>query len=257
MRSIQVCRDPRPTRLAGGTSGEGVRHAEVPTALSARGRWLGCAVLACVIAGTGAHAQQVPADEDVKPLDLVTVVGTTPVAGTDIDAMKLPYAVQSVDDAVLQRAQAPDLAAFMQRRLAGIDANAAQGNPLQPDIQFRGFTATPLLGGSEGVSVYLDGVRVNEVFGDTVNWDLIPTDAIERMILLAGANPVFGLNTLGGAISIRSKSGFSDPGTRFEMYGGSFGRSDVTFETGGNAGTWGWYVMGNRFDEDGWRDASP
>jgi outer membrane receptor protein involved in Fe transport len=214
-------------------------------------------VLACAAAGAGAQAQQAPLDEDLTPLDLVTVVGTTPVAGTDIAAMKLPYGVQSVDDRALQRAQALDLGAFMQHRLAGVSANAAQGNPLQPDIQFRGFTATPLLGGSEGVSVYLDGVRVNEVFGDTVNWDLIPTDAIERMSLLAGANPVFGLNTLGGAISIRSKSGFSDPGTRLEFHGGSFGRTDTTFETAGNTGAWGWYLMGNRFDEDGWRDASP
>ena len=143
----------------------------------------------------------------------------------------------------------------MNRHLAGVTINGAQGNPLQPDVQFRGFTATPLLGGSEGMSVYLDGVRVNEVFGDTVNWDLIPTDAIERMSLLAGANPVFGLNTLGGAISIQTKTGFSDPGTRCRVYGGSFGRTDTTFETAGHAGPWGWYLMGNRFDEDGWRDA--
>ena len=214
-------------------------------------------MLACVIAGTSAHGRQAHPDEDVTPLELVTVVGATPVAGTDIAAMKLPYDVQSVDDRALQRAQARDLGAFMERRLVGVGANAAQGNPLQPDIQFRGFTATPLLGGSEGVSVYLDGVRVNEVFGDTVNWDLIPTDAIERMSLLAGANPVFGLNTLGVAISIRTKTGFSDPGTRLAFEGGSFGRADTTFETAGNAGAWGWYLMGDRFDEYGWRDASP
>ena len=197
------------------------------------------------------------AGEDVSALDLVEVVGVTPVAGTDLAADRLPYDVQSVDDVALSRAQALDLGDYMNRRLAGVTINAAQGNPLQPDLQFRGYTATPLLGGSQGLSVYLDGVRVNEVFGDTVNWDLVPEAAIERMSLLAGANPVFGLNTLGGAISIRTKSGFSDPGTRFEIYGGSFGRSDATFETAGNAGAWGWYVMGNRFDEDGWRDASP
>lgn len=195
--------------------------------------------------------------EDVTALDLVDVVGVTPVAGTGLPAAKLPYDVQSADDTALSRAQAPTLADYMNRRLAGITANAAQNNPLQPDLQFRGFTATPLLGGSEGLSVYLDGVRVNEVFGDTVNWDLVPAAAIERMSLAAGANPVFGLNTLGGAISIRTKSGFSDPGTRFELLGGAFGRSDATFETAGNAGAWGWYLMGNRFDEDGWRDASP
>jgi iron complex outermembrane receptor protein len=208
---------------------------------------------------TQARAADTPPEnrEDVTTLDLVNVVGVSPVAGTDIAAGKLPYNVQSIDDSALARAQTLDLTDFMNRHLAGVNTNSAQGNPLQPDLQFRGFTATPLLGGSEGMSVYLDGVRVNEVFGDTVNWDLIPEAAIERMSLLAGANPVFGLNTLGGAISIQSKTGFSDPGTRAEFYGGSFGRTDATFETAGNSGAWGWYLMGNRFDEDGWRDQSP
>lgn len=218
------------------------------------------APLAAALAGLfgSAAAQTPPANsENVTTLDLVSVVGVTPVAGTEIAAAKLPYNVQSINDDALDRAQTLDLTDFMNRHLAGVTTNGAQNNPLQPDVQFRGFSATPLLGGSEGVSVYLDGVRVNEVFGDTVNWDLIPEAAIERMSLLAGANPVFGLNTLGGAISIQSKTGFSDPGTRLEFYGGSFGRTETTFETAGNAGAWGWYLMGSRFDEDGWRDQSP
>ncbi|MEO7051586.1 MAG: TonB-dependent receptor [Rhodanobacter sp.] len=202
-------------------------------------------------------ARQVPNPENVTTLDLTTVVGVTPVTGTDIDPAKLPYYVQSTNDDQIDRAQVLDLTDFANRHLAGVTTNGAQNNPLQADVHFRGFTATPLLGGSEGMSVYLDGVRVNEVFGDTVNWDLIPTGAIERMSLLAGANPVFGLNTLGGAISIQTKTGFSDPGTQFSFYGGAFGRTNATLETAGNSGRWGWYLMGNRFDEDGWRDQSP
>lgn len=195
--------------------------------------------------------------EDVDSLALVTVVGVTPLAGTDIPTQKLPYYTQSANDDSLRRSQALDVTDFMSSHLAGVALNQSQGNPLQPDLQFRGYTATPLLGGSEGVSVYVDGVRVNEVFGDTVNWDLIPEAAIERLSLLSGANPIFGLNTLGGAVSIQTKTGFSDPGTRAEYYDGSFGRSEGTAETGGHAGTWGWYVMGTYFDEKGWRDFSP
>lgn len=227
------------------------------------GRRLRCIAALLVLSGfasVSTPAQESNPDansEDVTTLDLVNVVGVSPVTGTDISAMKLPYNVQSINDDVIDRSQTLDLSDFMNRHLAGVTTNAAAGNPLQPDLQFRGFTATPLLGGSEGMSVYLDGVRVNEVFGDTVNWDLIPQDAIERMSLLAGANPVFGLNTLGGAISIQTKTGFSDPGTRFKFYGGSFGRTDATFETAGNSGQWGWYLIGSRFDEDGWRDQSP
>jgi iron complex outermembrane recepter protein len=201
------------------------------------------------------RAQQGP--ENVTQLDLINVVAPTPLAGTEISINKLPYNVQSADDDSIKRAQTLDLSDFMNRNLAGVSINQAQDNPLQPDLQFRGFTATPLLGGSEGVSVYVDGVRVNEVFGDTVNWDLIPEQAVERMSLLSGSNPIFGLNTLGGAVTIQTKNGFTDPGTSAEVYGGSFGRWNETVETGGNNGAWGWYLMGNHFEEDGWRDLSP
>ena len=116
----------------------------------------------------------------------------------------------------------------MNDRFAGVSINQAQDNPLQPDVQFRGFTGTPLLGGSEGVSVYVDGVRVNEVFGDTVNWDLIPGAAIDHLTLVSGADPVFGLNTLGGALNIQTRNGFTSHDTSFEYSGGSFGRRRET-----------------------------
>ena len=223
---------------------------------SFRSGWIAALACTVLLAAPPAPAQEQD-NENVTTLQLISVVGVSPLTGTDIAASKLPYNVQSINDDLIHRAQTLDLTDFMNRHLSGVTTNGAQGNPLQPDVQFRGFSATPLLGGAEGISVYLDGVRVNEVFGDTVNWDLIPTDAIERMSLLAGSNPVFGLNTLGGAISIQTKTGFSDPGTRVEVYGGSFGRTDTTFEGAGHAGPWGWYLMGNRFDEDGWRDQSP
>ena len=62
----------------------------------------------------------------------------------------------------------------MNRRLNGVYLNEMQGNPFQPDVNFRGYTASPLLGTPEGISVYLDGVRQNQPFGDVVSWDLIP-----------------------------------------------------------------------------------
>jgi iron complex outermembrane recepter protein len=145
---------------------------------------------------------------------------------------------------------------YMIHHMTGVTINAAANNPLQPDLQFRGFTASPLLGGSEGISVYVDGVRVNEVFGDTVNWDLIPEEMVSSMSLIAGANPVFGLNTLGGAIQIQTKNGFTDPGAHAEVYTGSFGRSETTIQGGANNGAWGYYLLANHFEETGWRDFS-
>ena len=102
--------------------------------------------------------------------------------------------------------------------------NEIQGNPYQPDINYRGYTASPLLGTPQGVSVYMDGVRLNQPFGDVVSWDLIPRIAISEVSLMPGSNPLFGLNTLGGAISLQTKDGRGGNHTGLTLSGGSFGR---------------------------------
>jgi len=110
----------------------------------------------------------------------------------------------------------------MNRNLGSVTINEAQSNPLQPDVQYRGFTLSPLLGLPQGLAVYQNGVRINEPFGDTMNWDLLPESSIGSINLIGGANPVFGLNTLGGALSVTTKNGFTHPGHSIETYGGSF-----------------------------------
>ena len=74
---------------------------------------------------------------------------------------------------------------------------------------------------------------------------------------MSGSNPVFGLNTLGGALAVQTKSGHDNPGTEFEAYGGSFGRRAFKAETGGEVGNFDYFLTGNYFDEAGWRDLSP
>lgn len=185
------------------------------------------------------------------------VVGTTPTHGVGLPLDKIPANVQTATSQDLDRAQALDLSSFMNRNLGSVTLNAAQNNPLQPDLQFRGFTASPLLGLPQGIAVYQNSVRIHEVFGDTVNWDLIPESAIASINLVAGANPLFGQNTLGGALSIITKNGFTHPGHSLEVYGGSFGRSVSTVETGANNGSLGYFATASYFNEAGWRDASP
>ena len=85
------------------------------------------------------------------------------------------------------------------------------GNPFSVDVQYRGFTASPVEGTPQGLAVYQNGVRINEVFGDTVNWDLIPSSAINGVTVVSG-NPLYGLNALGGALNIGMKDGFSYQG---------------------------------------------
>jgi iron complex outermembrane recepter protein len=192
-------------------------------------------------------------DANLPPLEEVVVVAPY---GTAIDPTLVPANVQRALAEQLQRSQALDLTDFLNRQFSSVSINHAQNNPLQPDFNFRGFTASPLLGLPQGLSVYENGVRINDPFGDTINWDLIPVSAIDNVQMLAGAQPVFGLNTLGGALSLRMKSGFSQQGTQLDAYGGAFGRFGTALQAGGNDGHWGYYGDADYFQEDGWRDHS-
>ncbi len=146
----------------------------------------------------------------------------------------------------------------MNRQLNGVYLNEMQGNPFQPDVNFRGYTASPLLGTPEGISVYVDGVRQNQPFGDVVSWDLIAKDAISEVALVPGSDPLFGLNTLGGALSIQTKNGVSNPGWAGDVLYGSSGRKEVDAEWGGGKATgFNWFLSGTGFHESGWRFDSP
>ncbi len=198
------------------------------------------------------------AENPSKELELatVTVIGTTPVPGHGRELREVPASVQSVGASDLRRQDALDLSEFFERNLGSVSMGMGQGNRFQPDIQYRGFVASPLLGLPQGLSVFVDGVRVNEAFGDTVNWDLIPRNAISTMHLISGSNPVFGLNTLGGALSVQTKSGFAFPGHSMRLTDGAFGRRAVEFESGGHGEYVDYFVAGHGLNEKGWREHS-
>jgi len=188
----------------------------------------------------------------------VNVVAVTPLAGVDRSLDETPAPVQSASQREIEASGALDLSDFLNRRLSGVFLNEVQGNPMQPDVNYRGYTASPLLGTPQGLSIYMDGVRLNQPFGDVVSWDLIPRVAIAEATLVPGSNPLFGLNTLGGAVSLRTKDGRIQPGTSVELSGGSFGRKIAELEHGGAASNGlNWYLASNFFFEDGWRATSP
>ncbi|WP_292959469.1 TonB-dependent receptor [Neptuniibacter sp. UBA6509] len=194
---------------------------------------------------------------DVTTLEGVTVIGNTPIHGVGIEKNRIAAAVQSANSEDLEKSQALNVAEHLRYNFSSVTINEAVNNPFQPDVQYRGFTASPLLGLPQGLSVYVNGVRFNEPFGDTVNWDLLPEGSIDSINLFAGSNPVFGQNTLGGALSIKTKNGFDNEGSQIETSIGNDGRFNVELQTGGNDGEYGYYVIGNYYEEDGWRDHSP
>ena len=162
-------------------------------------------------------AQQSETSPMVEELETVTVTGTRPtdagpLPGLIISKDQIPGNIQSVGKNEIKETKTFSLGDLMNSQMQSVSVNDYSGNPFQMDVNFRGFTASPQIGSPQGLSVFFDGIRVNEPFGDVVNWDMIPMNAIERFELFPGSNPLFGLNTLGGALSLRTKSGFTAPG---------------------------------------------
>lgn len=186
-----------------------------------------------------------------------TVVATTPLHGSMMSGDRVPANVQTATSSAIDASHSLDIAGFMNEALVSVTSNQVQGNPLQLDLQYRGFTASPVLGAAQGMSVFLNGVRLNEPFGDVVNWDLIPSDAIRSLNLMPGSNPLFGLNTLGGALSLETKTGFDATGAQASLLAGSWGRRSLTLEAGGHGEHWGIFGAGRFFSEDSWRQHSP
>lgn len=205
-----------------------------------------------------AHAANGTAVADGAELSTITVIATTPLPGIGLTKAQIPAAVQTATSQDIERSGALDISDFLNRSLGSIYINEAQGNPFMADVNYRGYTASPLLGTPQGLSVYLDGVRMNQPFGDVVMWDLIPKSAISSVSLMAGSNPLFGLNTLGGALSLQTKDGRKNAGTAIEIGAGSFGRKNLQLEHGGaNAKGLDWFITANAYKETGWRDDSP
>lgn len=189
--------------------------------------------------------------------EVVEVVAVTPLQGLGVPRMLVPAQIQVLTADDFRRSPSVSFGALLAARLASVNLNEAQANPFQPDLQFRGFVASPLLGLPQGLAVYQDGVRANEPFGDTVNWDLLPMNAIASVTFMPGSSPLFGLNALGGAVSIQTKTGFSHPGQAASVYAGSFGRRWIDVESGGHSDRLSYFVSGHLLAEDGWRDFSP
>ena len=185
------------------------------------------------------------------------MIDTAPLPGLGTPLQDVPANVQVHGSQALAAQRPTALVDYLEQNATGVTINDAQGNPWQPDLSFRGFTASPLLGLPQGLSVFQDGVRINEPFGDVVNWDLLPVSAIDSLQLIPGSNPGFGLNTLGGALSIHTKSGLTHGGGSLQSYGGSFGRQATEFEQGGRGESWHYYLTGNLARESGWAEHNP
>jgi outer membrane receptor protein involved in Fe transport len=188
-------------------------------------------------------------------LPTIDVFSTTPLSGTGVDVDKVPAAVTTIDSRQIERTNSPSIVKGLDEQTPSVDVQDVAGNPFQPDVYFRGFDASPVSGTPQGLAVYQNGVRINEAFGDTVNWDLIPTVAVQSIDVISN-NPAFGLNALGGALSIKMKDGFTFQGTSIDVMGGSYGRIQSSLQWGKQVGNYSTYIAIEGAQDNGYRDFS-
>lgn len=203
------------------------------------------------------HAQAPAGEEPLPRLPTVEAITPSPLPGTTVDRDTLPYASQVADAETIRASGADNLIRFMTQRLTGVNINEVQGSPFQGDLTFHGYRASATLGAAQGISVYLDGIRVNEPFGDIISWDMMPEAAIRSLTVVPGSDALFGPNTLGGALAFTTQSGLTAPGFTADLSFGSDSRKRADLAWGwNNAGGWHAFAAVTGFDEDGWRDQS-
>src|SRR6476646_10731201 len=173
-----------------------------------------------------------------------------------VELDKIPSNVVTVGASAFDGTKAPDLLQSLDRALPGVSLSSQTGNDFQLDLNYRGFTASPVIGTPQGLAVYQNGVRINEVFGDVVNWDFIPQSAINQLTLVP-SNPVYGLNATGGALAFEMKNGYTYHAVEGELSGGSYGRAVASVQAGGQTGNLSGYITADAINDAGWRNNSP
>jgi iron complex outermembrane receptor protein len=214
-------------------------------------------LLLCSTVSLSALLATVPAkaQDGSTALEEIDVIGSTPIGGDGIDRDKIPANVVSITQSDFSGVSQRSVSEAIARKTPSVSLSDVQGNPYFKDFYFRGFVASPLNGTPQGIAVYQNGVRQNEAFGDTVNFDLIPEVAIDRADVFTN-NPVFGLNALGGALNIKMKNGFTYQGLETEFLAGSFGKYTGNAQWGQQFGNWSAYLALEGERDGGWRDFS-
>jgi len=198
---------------------------------------------------TPVWAQQMAA---VESTEQVIVLGTLPGSDIGLSSDKVPGALQSLSPDQITAQHGGSLLSALGSQTAGVNLSDIQGNGLFQNLRFHGFDASPLQGTPQGLAVYQNGVRLNEAFGDTVNWDAIPQNAIASLEVWS-ANPVFGLNALGGAVSMVMKNGFTWQGLEASLQGGSYGHGMASAQWGMEDGAFSFYGAAEGVTNEGWR----
>ncbi len=180
-------------------------------------------VLALTTIGSRAEEIQLPTFD---------VVATTPLGGGEINVAQSPFAVwqtQLPGHSNLQRYD-PHRARWRARRRESPSATSPATTSSQTS-SIEASTRPRSPARRKGWPSIRTACASTRRSATTVNWDLIPANAIDKTTIIA-ANPIFGLNALGGAVTVTMKNGFTWQGFEADSRGGSFVRAQEEIQYG-------------------------
>src|SRR5438477_12572330 len=217
-------------------------------------RWLVAALLLALLPSPAGAQQPDSTLKDTAALAPVVVTGVRLPAAPEM-ARGLTGRSATLSAADLDARGVSTLADALEM-LPGVTVADELGTPAQLDVTLRGFQVSPTIGLPQGITVYVDGVRVNEPDANEVNFDLLPLEDVERVEVSYGPSVLLGRNSLGAAVNLVTRRG-SAPGAReVEVSGGSYGRYEVKLQAGDRRGNWDYYIGARYEHETGWRQAT-
>ena len=173
-----------------------------------------------------------------------------------IDRDKVPSNVQTISATDFDPAKAPSLLDWLERGLPGVSLGDQTGNQFQHDLNYRGFVASPVIGTPQGLAVYQNGVRINEVFGDIVNWDFIPQNADQPAHAGSQQSDLRPQRHRRRAL-VRDEERVHLSRCRRRGHGRRVGRAGASLQAGGQVGNLSGYITADAIDDAGWRQNSP
>ena len=186
----------------------------------------------------------------------VDIISVSPVQGSGLSIDRVPGKIQTLSRDQLGKKKNFSITETLNRESTGLSLFNLNSSPMQNDINFRGYVGGPLLGTAQSIAVYQNGMRINESFGEVVQWDLVPDFATHSMQIFSGGDPIFGQNAIGGAITMEMKNGFNFQGANLTTSAGNYARTNEVLEYGQKLENLGIYIGANFNYDKGWRDHS-
>ena len=179
------------------------------------------------------------------------IVSSTRLPDAPVDARTLPAKVTVITAEDIRKSGAKTVQEAIQWA-TGIVMYDQVGNSFQQSADLRGFNGQPV----PATSVFVDGQRMNEPDFNTVNFNLIPYETIERIEIIPGAAAIYGKNAMGGVINVITKRGSDKHQVTGETLFGSFHRERYSINASGPIGKLDYYTNFSRETESGFRDES-